>query len=110
MPMASMLMANRKAQPNEGMGLQNIAKAAASVGRLMGTHLVLGIKSGDQPVEVPAFRIDHEQRSTLFRENFRVIALHMTGVKHLILHFKYDAGNAAEVLDEIGEETLPPLE
>jgi luciferase-type oxidoreductase len=49
------------------------AKAAASVDQLSGGRLVLGLASGDRPVEFPAFGIDFEQRSTLFRENLGVI-------------------------------------
>ena len=49
------------------------AKAAASVARLSGSRLVLGIASGDRPVEFPAFGVDFEQRSPLFRENLRVL-------------------------------------
>lgn len=49
------------------------AKASASVDRLTDTRLVLGIASGDRPVEFPAFGVDYEQRSALFRENLRVI-------------------------------------
>jgi luciferase-type oxidoreductase len=49
------------------------AKAAASVDRLTGGRLVLGIASGDRPVEFPAFGVDFDQRSALFRENVRVI-------------------------------------
>jgi luciferase-type oxidoreductase len=49
------------------------AKASASVDQLTCTRLVLGIASGDRPVEFPAFGVDFEQRSALFRENLRVI-------------------------------------
>lgn len=49
------------------------AKAAASVDRLSGGRLVLGVASGDRPVEFPAFGIDFERRSALFRENLLVI-------------------------------------
>lgn len=49
------------------------AKAAASVDRLSDNRLVLGVASGDRPVEFPAFGIDYERRSELFRENFRVM-------------------------------------
>lgn len=49
------------------------AKAAASIDRLTGARLVLGVASGDRPVEYPAFAVDQEQRSALFRENLRVI-------------------------------------
>ena len=49
------------------------AKAAASVDQLSGGRLVLGLASGDRPVEFPAFGIDFDQRATLFRENLQVI-------------------------------------
>jgi luciferase-type oxidoreductase len=54
------------------------AKAAASVDQLTGGRLVLGIASGDRPVEFPAFGADFEQRSALFRENLRVIRTVLT--------------------------------
>lgn len=49
------------------------AKAAASVDQLSGGRLVLGVASGDRPVEFPAFNVDYDRRDALFRENFRVI-------------------------------------
>jgi luciferase-type oxidoreductase len=49
------------------------AKGIASVDRLSGNRLVLGIASGDRPVEFPAFGVDFEQRSTVFRDNLRVV-------------------------------------
>lgn len=44
------------------------AKAAASVDQLSGGRLLLGVATGDRPVEFPAFGIDPEQRDSLFRE------------------------------------------
>jgi alkanesulfonate monooxygenase SsuD/methylene tetrahydromethanopterin reductase-like flavin-dependent oxidoreductase (luciferase family) len=49
------------------------AKGVASVDRLSGNRLVLGVASGDRPVEFPAFGVDFEQRSALFRDNLRVV-------------------------------------
>jgi luciferase-type oxidoreductase len=49
------------------------AKAAASVDQLTGGRLVLGVASGDRPVEFPAFGVDWEQRGVLFRENLAVL-------------------------------------
>ncbi|MDM0047540.1 LLM class oxidoreductase [Variovorax sp. J22R115] len=51
----------------------HVAKAAASVDRLSGGRLVLGVASGDRPVEFPAFGVDIERRAALFREYFEVI-------------------------------------
>jgi luciferase-type oxidoreductase len=49
------------------------AKSLASVDRLSGNRLVLGIASGDRPVEFPAFGVDFEQRSVLFRDNLCIV-------------------------------------
>ena len=49
------------------------AKAAASVDHLSGGRLVLGVSSGDRPVEYPAFGRRHEDRAALFREAFEVV-------------------------------------
>lgn len=49
------------------------AKAAASVDRITGGRLVLGVASGDRPVEFPAFGVDYDRRDVLFRENLRVL-------------------------------------
>jgi luciferase-type oxidoreductase len=45
------------------------AKAAASVDRLSRGRLVLGVASGDRPIEFPAFNVDPEQRGERFREH-----------------------------------------
>jgi luciferase-type oxidoreductase len=49
------------------------AKAAASIDRLSGARLVMGVATGDRPVEFPAFGVSFENRGALFRENFNVI-------------------------------------
>jgi luciferase-type oxidoreductase len=47
----------------------DVAKAAASVDNLSGGRFVLGLASGDRPVEFPAYGLDIEQRGALFRES-----------------------------------------
>ena len=54
------------------------AKAAASVDRLSGGRLVLGVASGDRPVEFPAFGVDLDKRGALFRENLAVLRTVLT--------------------------------
>lgn len=49
------------------------AKAAASVDQLSGGRLVLGVASGDRPVEFPAFGFRYEDRGALFREHLGVV-------------------------------------
>jgi luciferase-type oxidoreductase len=51
----------------------HVAKAAASVDQLSAGRLVLGVASGDRPVEFPAFGVDIERRAALFRERFEII-------------------------------------
>jgi luciferase-type oxidoreductase len=51
----------------------DIAKAAASVDTLTGQRLVLGVATGDRPVEFPLFGVDYARRGEIFRS--RVDAL-----------------------------------
>lgn len=44
------------------------AKAAASVNELTGGRLLLGVASGDRPVEYPAFGVDFATRGARFRD------------------------------------------
>lgn len=46
----------------------HVAKAAASVERLSGGRLLLGVTSGFRPAEYPAFAVDYESRGERFRE------------------------------------------
>lgn len=48
----------------------HLAKAAASVDQLSGGRLVMGIASGDRPVEFPAFGLDREARGERFQQTF----------------------------------------
>ena len=48
----------------------HLAKSAASVDHLSGGRLVMGIASGDRPVEFPAFGLDRESRGDRFRQTF----------------------------------------
>lgn len=51
----------------------HVAKAAASVDELSGGRLVLGVASGDRPVEYRAFDEDLEARGERFRESVEVL-------------------------------------
>ena len=48
------------------------AQAAASLERLTNGRLVMGVASGDRPVEFPAFNVPYEKRGELFRENIDI--------------------------------------
>lgn len=51
----------------------HVAKAAASVDRLSGGRLVLGVGSGDRPPEFGAFGVDEDDRGARFREAVDVL-------------------------------------
>jgi luciferase-type oxidoreductase len=51
----------------------HVAKAAASVDKLSGERLVLGVATGDRPIEFPAFSVDPNERSPLFQESIMVM-------------------------------------
>jgi luciferase-type oxidoreductase len=51
----------------------HVAKAAASVDRLSDERLVLGVATGDRPIEFPAFSVDPDNRSIYFQESIKVM-------------------------------------
>ncbi len=57
----------------------HVAKAAASVDRLSGGRLLLGIATGDRDPEYPAFDVDPGERGARFREAVEVLRAVWTG-------------------------------
>mgnify|MGYP000888071532 CR=1 FL=1 len=51
----------------------HMAKAAASAEVLSGGRFLLGLSSGDRPVEYPAFKADYDNRAERFREAWAMI-------------------------------------
>ncbi len=51
----------------------SVAKQAASVDYLTGGRFVLGLSTGDRPVEYPAFNVDFEYRGARYREAVELI-------------------------------------
>jgi luciferase-type oxidoreductase len=47
----------------------HVAKAAASVDKLSGERLIMGVATGDRPIEFPAFSVDPSDRSQFFQES-----------------------------------------
>jgi luciferase-type oxidoreductase len=50
-----------------------VAKQAVSVDQLLGGRLLLGLSTGDRPVEYPAFGADFDNRGERYREAFGLI-------------------------------------
>jgi len=57
----------------------HVAKAAASVDRLSGARFVLGVASGDRPVEFPAFGVSYETRGERFADGWSVLTQALEG-------------------------------
>jgi luciferase-type oxidoreductase len=51
----------------------HVAKAAASVDKISGERLILGVATGDRPIEFPAFSVDPDLRGSLFQESIMVM-------------------------------------
>ena len=51
----------------------HVAKSAATIDQLSNGRLIMGVASGDRPMEYPAMNIDFEKRSKLFRDAFNYI-------------------------------------
>lgn len=50
----------------------DLAKAATTIDQLSGGRLILGIASGDRPVEFPAYGVSHSERGARFAETVSV--------------------------------------
>lgn len=51
----------------------HVAKAAATVDQLSGGRLILGVASGDRPIEYPAFAADFDGRAECVRESIHIM-------------------------------------
>ncbi|CAM3038006.1 LLM class oxidoreductase [Paenibacillus sediminis] len=51
----------------------HVAKSAASVDKLSSERLILGVATGDRPIEFPAFSVDPDERGELFRQSIHLM-------------------------------------
>lgn len=51
----------------------HIAKAAASAATITNNRFILGLSSGDRPIEYPAFKANFDNRAERFRESWQMI-------------------------------------
>lgn len=76
----------------------DLAKSAATIDQLSGGRLVLGIASGDRPVEFPAYGLEHAERGERF-------AASVAYVRQLMQHGPLQIDSALGALQ--GVELLP---
>ncbi len=86
----------------------HLAKAAASVDQLSGGRLVMGIASGDRPVEFPAFGLDREARGERFRQTFHDFK-HVLTTSFPVVRSPLTQLEGADVLPKPVGEHLPLL-
>ncbi|MFJ9683157.1 TIGR03571 family LLM class oxidoreductase [Streptomyces sp. NPDC101194] len=75
-----------------------VAKAAATVDVLSGGRMLLGVASGDRPVEYPLFGRDFDTRGTAFREGFETLRAAWRGGPLELPRAGLDADRQLEVL------------
>lgn len=51
----------------------HVAKSAATLDDMSKQRLLLGVATGDRPIEFPAFKVDRDDRAELFRESVMVM-------------------------------------
>jgi luciferase-type oxidoreductase len=87
----------------------HVAKAAASVDRLSGGRLVLGVASGDRDPEYPAFDVDPDERAVAVRERIDAIRT-LWREEYPTLDGPWgELGGDLDVLPKPTTETLPLL-
>jgi luciferase-type oxidoreductase len=84
------------------------AKAAASVDQLSRGRLVLGVASGDRPVEFPAFRVDADARGITFSEHLLALR-RLLGESFPALHGSYGDVVGADVVPKPWSDGIPLL-
>ncbi|MFJ7935816.1 LLM class oxidoreductase [Sporosarcina sp. NPDC096371] len=51
----------------------HVAKSAASLDKISNQRLLLGVATGDRPIEFPVFKVDVNEKAALFRESIVVM-------------------------------------
>lgn len=84
------------------------AKASASVDQLSTGRLILGVASGDRPVEFSAFGVDPERRGEIFREHYEVIRrAHSTSFEPI--HWSTGEMQGADLIPKPTTQFIPML-
>ncbi|MFD1150849.1 LLM class oxidoreductase [Saccharothrix hoggarensis] len=86
----------------------HLAKSAASIDLLTGNRLVLGVATGDRPVEFPAFGRPLEDRGELFRESFGTLRK-LWGGSYPEVDGPFGRWKGVDVLPKPSRGTIPLL-
>ena len=85
----------------------DLTKAAVTIDQLSGGRLVLGIASGDRPVEFPAYGIDTDKRGQRFAEAVRVFRALTASPRQTIRSPLGNVPEDAELLPKPAAEAIP---
>jgi luciferase-type oxidoreductase len=78
----------------------HVAKAAATIDQLSGGRFVMGIATGDRPVEFPLFGVEAERKGEIFRQSVRLIKEAWNKEQMLV-------DNQLDLLPKPVQETIP---
>ncbi|WP_431825608.1 LLM class oxidoreductase [Burkholderia sp. F1] len=84
----------------------DLAKASATIDRLSGGRLVLGIASGDRPIEFPAYGLAHEARGARFAQAVGYFR-QLMGAGHLAIDSPLGRFDGAECLPKPAAGMVP---
>ncbi|WP_447922803.1 LLM class oxidoreductase [Achromobacter aegrifaciens] len=84
----------------------DLAKASSTIDQLSGGRLVLGIASGDRPVEFPAYGLEHGERGTRFAQAVEYFRQLMRP-GHLEIDSPLGRFNRAELLPKPAAGAIP---
>jgi luciferase-type oxidoreductase len=86
----------------------HLAKAAASVDQLSRGRLLMGVASGDRPVEFPAMGVDFESRGQSFREVMELLKI-FWGHSFPRVHSRFGMVEGADVIPKPVASHVPLL-
>ncbi|MEN0005880.1 MAG: LLM class oxidoreductase [Bacteroidota bacterium] len=86
-----------------------IVESAATVDVLSGGRLLLGVASGDRPIEYPAMNIDFEERGALFRDAFTYIRKAQESFPVLEANHYGKLTGTVDILPKVAARKIPML-
>lgn len=87
----------------------HVAKSAATIDQLSGGRLIMGVASGDRPMEYPAMGIDFEHRGERFRDAFAYLRKAREGFPKLSTDHFGELSGSMDILPKPVGSRIPLL-